>query len=339
MSEIHNSQNPLVSIILPIYNAGKYLKQCIESLQDQTLENIEIICILDCPTDGSDDVVREYAKTDERIVIIQNENNLHVGLSRNKGIKQARGKYIGFMDHDDYCAPTMYELLYKAAEENNADFIGCNYDIVNNQSETISSIQVENQKKSNNTRETLLSDIYKASSSTNSFAVWNKLYNLSFIKTHSIDFVDTKVISGEDILFNINFLLPLSNEKVAFVPSTLFHHRYHLNNTGITESYKKHIIEHREMLSELAQYYNLGKNHEKNLYIGDIRQAYSYWLKYCLPKFSFRNISNRFPWNICNYPHFAMHIRKYYSIYNRELTLPKNIFAFFCYCIVLIKGN
>ena len=114
---------PLVSVIVPIHNAGKYLYKCLDSLVNQTLRDIEIIAVLDCPTDGSDKVVEKFAANDSRIKIVRNKANLHIGNSRNEGLKVARGKYIGFSDHDDYSDPRMYEVLYRKAEEENLDLV------------------------------------------------------------------------------------------------------------------------------------------------------------------------------------------------------------------------
>ena len=93
---------PKVSIIVPVYNAGIYLKGCLDSILQQTLCDIEVILILDCPTDGSDVICQKYAEKDNRIRIIWNEKNLHIGLSRNKGLEIATGEYIAFSDNDDY---------------------------------------------------------------------------------------------------------------------------------------------------------------------------------------------------------------------------------------------
>ena len=80
---------PKVSIIVPIYNAGKFLEKCLDTLVNQTLKDIEIILVLDCPTDGSDRIAREYTEKDPRIRLIVNEQNLNIGLSRNEGLKIA----------------------------------------------------------------------------------------------------------------------------------------------------------------------------------------------------------------------------------------------------------
>ena len=118
---------PKVSIIIPVYNAGGYLVRCLDSVVSQTLKDIEIILVLDNPTDGSDLVAEQYSQKDNRIKIIKNENNLHIGCSRNKGLEIAQGEYVGFADHDDYCQPEMFEMLYKNAVEFQADVVVSDY--------------------------------------------------------------------------------------------------------------------------------------------------------------------------------------------------------------------
>ena len=97
---------PLVSVIVPIYNAEKYMENCIDSICNQTLKNIEIILINDGSSDNSGEMVNEYATKDIRIKVIHQENS-GPSIARNKGISIAKGKYIGFVDSDDYIEPTL----------------------------------------------------------------------------------------------------------------------------------------------------------------------------------------------------------------------------------------
>lgn len=122
--------SPKVSIIVPIYNAGKFLEKCLDTLIYQTLKDIEIILVLDCPTDGSDRIAREYAEKDPRIKLIFNKHNLNTGLSRNEGLKIAQGEYIGFSDHDDWRELDMYENLYRKAQKDKADVAISSYDCI-----------------------------------------------------------------------------------------------------------------------------------------------------------------------------------------------------------------
>ena len=117
---------PKVSILVPIYNMSKLLKKCLDSCINQTLRDIEIICLNDGSTDNSLDIVREYAKNDSRIVIIDKPNSGY-GNSMNIGLKKATGEYIGIVESDDFVRLDMFEELYDKAKENNLDFIKADY--------------------------------------------------------------------------------------------------------------------------------------------------------------------------------------------------------------------
>ena len=114
---------PLVSVILPVYNPGDYIIQCLNSVRNQTLKEIEIIFIDDCSTDDSIEAVIKAAAEDDRIAVIKNEKNSGAGFSRNIGIEAAKGEYVSFIDPDDYIADTFFELLYKKVETNKPDIV------------------------------------------------------------------------------------------------------------------------------------------------------------------------------------------------------------------------
>ncbi len=106
---------PKISVIIPVYNAEPYLEQCIESVLGQTLREIEIICVDDGSTDRSGDMLEEYRRRDSRVTVVHQEN-LHAGVARNKGMELASGKYLAFLDADDYYRPNCLEKLYERAE-------------------------------------------------------------------------------------------------------------------------------------------------------------------------------------------------------------------------------
>lgn len=114
--------NPLVSVIVPIYNVEKYLPKCIESIMNQTLKEIEIILIDDGSTDRSGAIADEYGERDSRINIIHKKNGGQ-GSARNKGIELANGYYIGFVDSDDWIDCDMYEKLYSKAISLKSDIV------------------------------------------------------------------------------------------------------------------------------------------------------------------------------------------------------------------------
>jgi glycosyltransferase involved in cell wall biosynthesis len=115
---------PKVSIIVPVYNVSKYLKKCLDSVINQTLKDIEIIVVNDCSPDPLDDeICKEYVKKDNRIKYIKHKKNLGPGGARNTGIKNAKGKYIQFVDSDDQLELNAIKTLYTKAEENNLDMV------------------------------------------------------------------------------------------------------------------------------------------------------------------------------------------------------------------------
>ena len=113
-----------VSVIIPVYNVFPYLDACLDSVLAQTLHDIEILCIDDCSTDDSLLLLRRYAETDPRIRVLANDENRNVSFTRNRGIREARGDYVFFMDSDDLLAGNgALEALYAAAVEDHADVV------------------------------------------------------------------------------------------------------------------------------------------------------------------------------------------------------------------------
>ena len=116
-----------VSVIIPVYNTEKYLPKCLESVCNQTLKDIEIICVNDASPDNSLAVLQEYAKNDNRIKLINFTENKGAAAARNAGIDAATGEYIGFVDSDDFVDLDFYEKLYTKAKETDADAVKGNY--------------------------------------------------------------------------------------------------------------------------------------------------------------------------------------------------------------------
>lgn len=115
-----------ISVILPVYNVEKYLRQCLDSICGQTLRDIEIICVDDGSTDSSLEILRDYEKKDKRISVLT-QSNLFAGVARNHGMEKAKGKYLSFLDADDYFVPEMLERLYMEAEKSRLDIVLCRH--------------------------------------------------------------------------------------------------------------------------------------------------------------------------------------------------------------------
>ena len=122
ISEQTPDRHPLVSVVLPVYNAGKFLRQCLNSLKAQTLADMEFICVNDGSTDNSLSIIREFQKGDPRFIAVDKPNSGY-GHAVNCGLDVAAGKYIGIVEPDDFVKPEMYERLFSAAEANGVDFV------------------------------------------------------------------------------------------------------------------------------------------------------------------------------------------------------------------------
>ena len=119
---------PKVSVIVPVYNVEKYLPTCVESLVNQTLEDIEIILVSDASPDGSNIIMADYEKNySNKVKCIYLKENIKQGGARNRGLEIATGEYVTFVDSDDYVDDTMFEKMYKEAIRENYDIVYCDY--------------------------------------------------------------------------------------------------------------------------------------------------------------------------------------------------------------------
>lgn len=122
---------PAISVIIPVYNSAKYLAECLNSIINQTFKNIEIICIDDGSTDNSLAILKEYQNLDSRIQILT-QTNLYAGVARNQGLAVAKGKYLSFLDSDDFFELNMFEEMHKKALEDDSDIVVCGWNNYNN---------------------------------------------------------------------------------------------------------------------------------------------------------------------------------------------------------------
>ena len=129
-ARIMENSNIKISVIMPIYNAGEYLRRALSDVLSQTVKEIEVICIDDGSTDGSLSVIKEMQEKDDRIRIVT-ENNAGPSIARNKGIVRARGEFVIFLDADDFFESTLLESLYNIALRDNLDMAVARFDLYN----------------------------------------------------------------------------------------------------------------------------------------------------------------------------------------------------------------
>ena len=197
-----------ISIIIPVYNAEKYLSACLDSVLQQTLQEIEIICVNDGSKDNSLAILQQYQSIDSRIVLI-NQHNQGVSVARNKGLEIARGEFVGFVDADDTINPDMYQTLYLAAKEFDVDVVISHFFKEQDGHVIKSSLPFSENKKLD--KDYISQNIIPYMISQDGLNnVWNKLYRKILIDTYKIVF-PKGVALGEDGLFNFQMFSAASS--------------------------------------------------------------------------------------------------------------------------------
>lgn len=205
---------PKVSIIVPVYNVEKYLPRCLDSLVNQTLKDIEIICVNDGSTDGSLAILQQYAAKDKRIKIIDKENS-GPGDCRNRGIEAAKGGFIAFVDSDDWVELNTYEETYQKAKEHNVLLLSFNANIVNEKLKKKPKIYYETTEEHLGNWENIAELIFD-----NSFHSWHFIYEKSFLQKNDIRFPPLSLC--EDVPFVLKALL--CAEKILFIPDAFYNY-------------------------------------------------------------------------------------------------------------------
>ena len=220
----------LVSVVMPVYNACRYIRPAIESVMAQTLREIEIICVDDGSTDTSLDMIKIFQASDDRIRIIT-ETNAGPGIARNNGLKRARGEYVAFLDADDFYEPNMLELLYKAAKEHDLDIAIAKYDVFDNKKATFrEGSENENTKIYAGGVVTSKNEYPDHILESTAGAAWNKLFKKSFIYEKGITFLP-EVMIFEDVYFTVSAVA--FAERIARVDEVLVHHRMYKQQSRV----------------------------------------------------------------------------------------------------------
>ena len=210
----------LVSVVVPIYNPGALLERCLRSLCAQTLQAMEIVCVLDCPTDGSDRVVEQYAQRDSRVRVIRNSRNMGVGGSRDIGVQAARGEYIGFSDDDDYVeGATYYEDMYRAAQGAKADVVLSAVAVDKPEGTTV--VPVWQTDTFTHLQSMLYPEQTRLVREPLARSVWHSLYRRAFLQEHGARFYDRQTHLEEDTLFNVQVFT--QTEHVTIVSQAYYH--------------------------------------------------------------------------------------------------------------------
>lgn len=238
---------PEISLIVPLYNAGRHLRACLDSVLGQTFQNMEVLLINDGSTDETEQVAQEYCAKDARLRLI-NQANGGVSAARNRGMREAGAPYIAFLDQDDVLHPQAMEILHGLMEKYQTDEVAFKIEFVPDSfvaPATFEQYDVEQVTKNARLVESPMKDFF-ANYKGGQIYVWNKLYKLSAIK--GIEFPLT-VQPAEDTVFTLKTLLTIKN--IVFTDAKLLFYRKNddsVSKQGITEKYvRSHAVAAKEM--------------------------------------------------------------------------------------------
>lgn len=232
-----NNENIMISVIVPIYNARKTLLKCLESILQQNNVLLEVICVDDESKDDSLLLCKKIAETDNRVKVLTKMNG-GVASARNFGLKMAKGKYVTFVDQDDWIDINAYNVMLRVAEKSNADMVVCNY--TKDYSDEIrpmvnrSVIQSEMHETKDLIRYAFFREEYRGFAAF----VWNKIFRREFLKEKKIMFDDT-LRRGDDVLFFAN--IALAEPRTIYVDQYLYH--YVQRSDSVTHTLTKQNID------------------------------------------------------------------------------------------------
>lgn len=178
---------PLISVIMPVYNAEEFLPQAIESVLGQTLQDFEFLCVDDGSTDGSLDILKAYAEKDSRVIVLQQKNQF-AGVARNNGMAHARGQYYAFLDADDYYLPEFLETLYGHVTAHDLDLVKCGAQTLDMSTGEFTSDAFYNSQSFAHKNKVLSHDGYVNDLFTVCDVPWNAMYKASFVKENELTF-------------------------------------------------------------------------------------------------------------------------------------------------------
>ena len=218
----------LVSVIMPVYNAAPYLREALDGLLSQTLTELELICVDDGSTDGCLDILKEYRDADERVRIVT-ESNAGISRARNNGLRRARGKYVAFLDADDFCEVTWLEEVYRLAEEHAADITVAGYDLYRDRIRRFTpAIAPEGVSAWAPSCAVVRSDLPEVLFQSADGYAWNKLFRREFLSDKGLEFPED-IHVFEDTYF-VATALSMA-DRMCRTERVLLHHRVYHDQT------------------------------------------------------------------------------------------------------------
>lgn len=233
------SSEPLISVLVPMYNVEKYIAKCIESILNQTYKNLEIVLLDDSSKDRTYEIAENFAKQDNRIKLLQKKNEANISLTRNFLLKNFSGEYVVFVDSDDIIDQTYIEKLFVTMDVTKADIVSCKFSVQKFYFPNINKIKSKHTFYYNKEiiPQMILNDDIN-------FVLWNKIYKAELLK--DIEF-SSNVKFGEDLIFLIKYLKKCTS--LVAIEDKLYH--YMLRNGS--QIHQKYSEKHASFIKELIK--------------------------------------------------------------------------------------
>lgn len=320
-----------VSVIVPCYNVEQFLPRCLDSLVNQTLKDIEIICVNDASPDNSIAILRDYEARYDNVVVIDLKENVRQGGARNRGIEIARGEYIAFVDSDDWVDLQMYEKLYTKARQTQADMVACDYDTIGPNLKIISRTITHKQAWCGTLSPSIKKQLFAFSGS-----VWSKLIKRSI-------FDDPEIRFPEHLCYEDNYLCPIIDTRITsfqHIPECLYHYFY--NADSITKKRNSPKIFDRivslDKLHDYMERHQLTEEYQEELGYFTLRVLYNTIISYYhtfdhIQKDFIQQIYHRIKTQV---PHAIYHSQYYLTRMTKRERLYLHIFRVSPWCFFIL---
>lgn len=260
------SKRPFISVVIPVYNVEKHLEKAVDSILRQEVQDFEIILVDDCSPDGCPQLCDKLAAREDKITVIHHKKNQGLSIARNTGLKQAVGKYIWFMDSDDYVEPGLFTAVKDAVQKNPAEItvFGLTEDYYDARDNLNHSKVIRLEQKYFTDRIALRKYVIELEKQTLYGYAWNKIYDLDYLKKTGLQF--EKITLIEDILFNVKYCMDIDRMNVLSFCSYHYNKRMDSSLTSkfVPEYYKLH-KKRIDLLYKQYQYWNMCSDEVKGI--------------------------------------------------------------------------
>lgn len=312
-----------VSIIVPVFNGESYLKKCLDSLVNQTLNDIEIIVINDGSKDKTIDILKYYETKYPNIVKVINQENQGIAKARNKGLKVASGEYIGFVDSDDFVDVSMYEKLYQKAKTLDFDIVSSYFNFTYDDKKELGVVDLLNDIKTSDDLKQYLVNLYPV--------IWNKIYKSSIILNEEF-----KSVYAEDVEFLYRILPKVS--KIGIVCEPLYN--YYQREKSESKVFDKRLFDYVTNFNFLYDYY------KKNKYLDKYYLEFEYvYVRYLYATFLKRATTFNKELFDDAYLTASLNVKKYFPNYKKNKYFYKSLKGIYLltfnklYAIIMFKAK